>query len=400
MRLACDHAGVSAARLSIAAKPVYSNDNSAAVGRSQPHSRGDTLPSDVSFLTSLKLELAYFSGVPWLRGRRAGGAGVVLRFERVRPRRAAPFQPLKSREITPKFLDRTIRALKRWKFDIVSMDEACRRAVTLASRRRFICLTFDGGYKDLMTAAYPVLSRHDVPFTVYVPTAFPDGLGEPWWLALEEVAARENRLSLVMDGTERHFNIETTFEKYQLYQFLENWMRSLAPLEVSSAINDLCRRYAVDLAALSREASMDWDDLAKLAADPLVTIGSATVNYPVLSNLKDAAALREMTMGRAVAQAAFQRDVRHFAYPFGDRAAFRRQHVVMAAEAGFVSAASAISGIVEAEGRTNLHVLPRIAWDGRQHSLRAMRVILSGVTFPPVQSTRRTSLTLPAAPSS
>ena len=358
------------------------------------------MPSDVSFLASLRLELAYLSGVPWLRGRRAGGAGVVLRFERVRPRRATRFQPFKSGEITPKFLDRTIRALKRWKFDVVSMDEVCRRAVTLTSRRRFVCLTFDGGYKDLVTAAYPVLSRHGVPFTVYVPSAFPDGVGEAWWLALEAVIARENRLSLVMDRTERHFSIGNTSEKYQLYEFLENRMRSLAPPEVSAAINDLCRRYAVDLAALSREASMDWDDLAKLAADPLVTIGSATVNYPVLSNLKDAAALREMTMGRAVAQAAFQRDVRHFAYPFGDRAGFRRQHVVMAAESGFVSAASAISGIVEAEGRTNLHVLPRIAWDGRQRSLRAMRVILSGATFPPVQSTRGASLTYPAVPSS
>ena len=133
---------------------------------------------------------------------------------------------------------------------------------------------------------------------------------------------------------------------------------------------------------------MDWGDLAKLAADPTVTIGNATVNYPVLSSLKDADALREMTMGRAVAQAAFQRDIRHFAYPIGDRAAFRRQHVVMAAEAGFVSAASAISGIVEAEGRTNLHVLPRIAWDGRQRSLRAMRVILSGATFPAAKRAR------------
>ena len=45
---------------------------------------------------SLRLELAYFSGVPWLRGRRTGGAGVILRFERVRPRRSARFQPLKS----------------------------------------------------------------------------------------------------------------------------------------------------------------------------------------------------------------------------------------------------------------------------------------------------------------
>ena len=218
-----------------------------------------------------------------------------------------------------------------------------------------------------------------MPFTVYVPTAFPDGVGEAWWLALEQVIARENRISLVIDRKELRFDIATTSEKYQLYAFLESWMRSLPPADLSFAINDLCKRYSVDLAALSRQASMDWNDLAKLAADPLVTIGSATVNYPVLSNLKDAAALREMTMGRAVAQTAFHRDIRHFAYPFGDRASFRRQHVAMADEAGFASAASAISGVVETEGRTNLHALPRIAWDGRQRSLRAMRVIAFGL---------------------
>jgi peptidoglycan/xylan/chitin deacetylase (PgdA/CDA1 family) len=357
-----------------------SNDNAVAAGGTGRSERRN-LPSDIGFLASLKLELAYFSGLPWLKGRRAGGAGVVLRFERVRPQRAGRFQPLESKEITPQFLDRTIRALKRWKFDIVSMDEVCRRAVTLPAPRRFACLTFDGCYKDLMTSAYPVLSRHGVPFTVYVPTAFPDRLGEAWWLALKEVIARENRLRLVMDRTERHFNIASTSEKYQLYDFLQGWMRSLSQPDLSTAIRDLCTRYSVDLAAISREASMDWDDLAKLAADPNVTIGSATVNYPVLSNLRDADAQREMTMGRAVAQAAFRRDIKHFAYPFGNSAAFRRQHVTMAAEAGFASAASAISGVVRAEGRTNLHALPRIAWDGRQRSLRIMRVLVSGVRF-------------------
>jgi peptidoglycan/xylan/chitin deacetylase (PgdA/CDA1 family) len=358
------------------------------------------LPSDTDFLADLKLELAYFSGVPWLRGRRSGGAGVVLRFERVRPPRRARFQPLKSREITPKFLDRTIRALKRWKYDIVSMDDVCRRGVTPAPRRRFVGLTFDGGYKDLMTSAYPVLSRHGVPFTVYLPTAFPDGLGEAWWLALEAVIARENRLSLMMDRQEQRFDIRHAAEKYQLYAFLEGWMRSLAPADLTTAIKDLCTRYSVDLAALSREASMGWDDLAQLAADPLVTFGSATVNYPILSNLKDADALREMTMGRAVAEAAFHRDVRHFAYPFGDRTTFRRHHVAMADQSGFASAASAISGVVEAEGRTNLHALPRIAWDGRRRSLRIMRVILSGITFPPAARRRAPGPKRPGAPSS
>jgi peptidoglycan/xylan/chitin deacetylase (PgdA/CDA1 family) len=362
-----------------------SNDNAAAAGREWPALKGGTLPSDNRFLTRRFLtrfgfELAYFSGFARLTQWRTGGAGVILRFVRVRPRRAARFQPLKSQEITPKFLDRTIRALKRWNFDIVSMDEVCRRAVTLPSQRRFVCLTFDGGYKDVMTSAYPVLSRHGVPFTVYLPTAFPDGVGEAWWLALETLIGREQRISLVMDHRERRFDIASMPEKKQLYDFLMSWMRSLPPSDLSFAINDLCKRYSVDLAALSREASMDWQDLARLAADPLVTIGNATVNYPVLSNLRDADALREMTMGRAVAQAAFRRDVRHFAYPFGDRASWGRQHAGMAEEAGFASAVSAMPGVVETAGRTDLHALPRIAWDGRRRSLRILRVMLSGMT--------------------
>ncbi|HZC97997.1 MAG TPA: polysaccharide deacetylase, partial [Bradyrhizobium sp.] len=41
-----------------------------------------------------------------------------------------------------------------------------------------------------------------------------------------------------------------------------------------------------------------------------------------------------------------------------------------------------------ARGRTNLHTLPRVAWDGRQHSLRMMRVILTGMNFPPVRPTQ------------
>ena len=345
-------------------------------------SRGWTLSSGNRFLTGVGLRLAYFSGYARLMERRAGGAGAILRFERVRPARSVPFQPRQAHEITPDFLDRTIGALKRWKFDIVGMDEVCQRATSPRLPRRFVCLTFDGATRDLMTSGYPVLAQHGVPFTVYVPTAFPDGLGEAWWLALEAVIARNDRIALVMDRKERRFEIADVGEKYRLHDFLHQWMRSLGPEDLSAAINDLCRRYSVDLAALSREASMDWDDLAKLAADPNVTLGSATVNYPALTNLKDADASREMSMGRAVAQSALHRDVLHFAYPFGDHASFGRQHVMLAREAGFASAVTSLPGVVEAEGRSNLHALPRIAWDGRQRSLRAMRVMLSGVMLP------------------
>ena len=117
--------------------------------RDRPESWGLALASENRFLTGLRLELVWFGRLGRLSGRRSGGAGAILRFERVRPRQRAQFQPRAAHEITPKFLDRTIRALKRWKYDIVPIDEACRRAVTLARPKRFVCLTFDGGYKDL-----------------------------------------------------------------------------------------------------------------------------------------------------------------------------------------------------------------------------------------------------------
>lgn len=365
-----------------------SNNNAGAAAYRATVFGGGTLASDVGFLKRAQMELAYFSGYARLKQRGSGGAGVVLRFERVRARQQRRFQPLKASEITPQFLDRMIRALKRWKYDIVSMDEVCRRAVTLPTANRFVALTFDGGYKDVMTAAYPVLAKHAVPFTIYLPTAFPDGLGEAWWLALEEMIARENRISLVIDRKERHFAIRGTSEKYQAFEFLVSWMRTLSPPDLSFAINDLCKRYSVDLAGLSRGASMDWDDLTMLAADPNVTIGSATVNYPVLSNLKDADAQREMAMGKAVAEAAFHRTIKHFAYPFGDPGAFRPAHVAMAQELGLASAATVLPGVVASKGYTNLHALPRVAWDGRRRSLRMMRVMLSGAFLPQVKAKR------------
>jgi peptidoglycan/xylan/chitin deacetylase (PgdA/CDA1 family) len=79
-----------------------------------------------------------------------------------------------------------------------------------------------------------------------------------------------------------------------------------------------------------------------------------------------------------VARAALGRDVAHFAYPFGDRASFGRQHVGIVEQAGFASATTALPGLIRRGDPPNLHALPRIAWD-RRHSLRALRVMLSGM---------------------
>ncbi|MDQ8726112.1 polysaccharide deacetylase family protein [Bradyrhizobium sp. LHD-71] len=332
-------------------------------------------------LARLGLELGYFTGIARILARRTGGLGVVLRFERVRPRVSGGFQPLRAHEVTPEFLDRTLLALKRWKFDVVSIDDVIERLRHPAThRRRFVCLTFDGGYRDFLDHAYPVLARHQVPFTLYVPASFPDGLGELWWLALEQVIAQHDRIGLVIDGVERRFDCSRRREKREVYGVLHNWLRSLPAAERSIAIRDLCARYGVDLKAVSRDAVMTWPELSALSSDPRVTIGSATLNYPLLSRTLNDAAERELKLGRAVVEAAIGRSAPHVAYPFGDSRAFGRRHVLIATQLDFASAVTAEPGVIVANGQTGVMSMPRMTWDGRRRSLRTMRVILSGIT--------------------
>lgn len=342
---------------------------------------GSPLPSWNRLIADAGLQLAFFSGVAQIAERRKGGAGVILKFEHVRPPRAGAFQPLRSSEISPDFLDRAIRAMRRWRYDFLSMDEVRERAQKSALAQRFVCLTFDGACRDFMMFAYPVLSRHRVPFTLYVPAGFVDGIGEAWWLALEEIVARNPRIGLMIDDVEKRFATGTTDEKYQVYGLLYEWLRSLPPVDLSAAIGDLCTRYGVDLKATSRDDAMTWQDLAKLARDPQATIGSATVHYPTLSRAKSNVVQREMAMGRSVLETALGAECRHFAYPFGDSYSFGSRDTLLAQEAGFVTAVSAQPGVVRADGKSSLFSLPRVAWDGRRKSMSSLRAVLSGIAL-------------------
>jgi hypothetical protein len=91
-------------------------------------------------------------------------------------------------------------------------------------------------------------------------------------------------------------------------------------------------------------------------------------------------------MGRAVLEAAIGRKASHLAYPFGDNRSLGRRHMLIAGQLDFASAVTAEPGVVRADGQVDLLSLPRITWDGRSRSMRAMRVVLSGLTVAGRQS--------------
>src|SRR6185312_2165473 len=182
------------------------------------------------------------------------------------------------------------------------------------------CITFDDGYKDLMRWAYPLLKRYELPFALYIPTSFPDRLGELWWVALEAVIARNSRIGIVIDGKNRFFECGSVQEKRQLYDEIYGYLRGLKTEdELRRVVRDLAAGHRVDVASFCRDLCMDWQEIIDLAADPLVTIGAHTVNHKILMKVPDESSVRaEMEMSRAVLEAALGKRPNHLAYPVGD----------------------------------------------------------------------------------
>jgi peptidoglycan/xylan/chitin deacetylase (PgdA/CDA1 family) len=325
------------------------------------------------------LETLYFSGAHVALRPFFQGVGAILTLHHVRPPRRGAFQPNRLLEVTPQFLTAVIRKLKRSKLDIVSLDEMYRRLVQRDFKRRFVCLTFDDGYRDVMQHAWPILKKNKVPFALYIPTGFPDRIGELWWVALERVVANNDRLGLYIDGRDRRFDCVTVDEKRNIYNELYWWLRSRpTEEELREAIRDLSARYGVDLKALCDELCMTWEDIAELSRDPLVTIGAHTVNHPMLKKTSDRVARSEMEMSRAVIESAIGIRPEHFAYPVGDLTSAGPREFALAAELGFKTAVTTQPGVLFREHRRHLTSLPRISLNGEYQQLRYLRVLMSG----------------------
>jgi peptidoglycan/xylan/chitin deacetylase (PgdA/CDA1 family) len=325
------------------------------------------------------LETLYFSAAHHLMRPFVGGIGVILTLHHVRPPRLDRFQPNRLLEVTPEFLDDVLRWLRRARVDLVSLDEMHRRLTSGETGRRFVAITIDDGYRDTLQWAYPLLKFYEAPFAVYIPTSFPDRLGELWWLVLEAVVSRNQRVSLLIDGREQSFECISIADKRHLYDELYGWVRSFKTEdELRRVVRDLAGRYHVDIAAFCDELCMSWDELNTLAADPLVTIGAHTVNHVMLAKVPERSARAEMEMSRSVIEASLGARPDHLAYPVGDPTSAGPREFRIAAELGFKTAVTTRPGVIFPEHRDHLMALPRISLNGEHQQLRYVRVLVSG----------------------
>ena len=96
----------------------------------------------------------------------------------------------KELEVTVAWLEQKINEYRSKGYTFVSINN-------LPEYGRWVCLTFDDGYRDNYTLAYPMLKRLGVPFTVYVTSGFIDNQLSMWWYPNQQLGMSSDELQLM-----------------------------------------------------------------------------------------------------------------------------------------------------------------------------------------------------------
>lgn len=327
------------------------------------------------------LSVLHYSMVDRLLAPLTRGTGVIFMLHHVRPGVPNDFEPNRILTVTPDFLEGVISLVKAQGYDCVSLDEAAVRLSNGNSKRPFACFTLDDGYRDNAEFAYPIFKRHNVPFTIYVPSAFADGDGDLWWLTLEAAIAKASKISLDMSGSEHSFATETADAKTAAFEKIYWWLRSLPERQARQEVAKLAASQGYDPSQRCRELVMSWDELRDLAADPLVTIGGHTVHHFALAKLSEAQARDEIRCGLKRIEQELCVTCRHFSFPYGDEGSAGSRDFRLAKEIGLLTAVTTRKGLLKRKHAGDLAALPRFSLNGDFQDLRYIKVILSGLPF-------------------
>ena len=326
-------------------------------------------------LHGIGLSRADLWAAPFVRGR-----GIILTFHHVRPAAFGDFAPNRLLEITPDFLDTVVQMVRQAGFEIIAQDALPQRLGDPRGRP-FAVLTFDDGYRDNAEHALPVLRAHDAPATFFVTTGFADGHARLWWLELEAAIRRLDRVVFTHEGRVFDLPARDAAQKQIAFDTTYWRLRSADEARLLAIIADLACEAGIDSCAMTRDLCMTWDEIAAVAADPLISIGAHTVSHPMLARHDDATARFEIVQSRDLIASRLGIAVKHFAYPVGDPGSAGPRDFRLAQEAGFSTAVTTRPGHVFAGHIDHLHALPRVSVNGLHQSPTSIRALLSGVPF-------------------
>jgi peptidoglycan/xylan/chitin deacetylase (PgdA/CDA1 family) len=337
-----------------------------------------------SALLKTCFEVMHYSGAAHLLAPVFRGKGIIFCLHHVCPGGGLQkgFAPNYQLEVTPEFLDDVIRLSVEKGYDLISMDDvADRLSHPKSNQNPFVSFTLDDGYRDNMVHAAPVFRKRNCPYTIYVSPRIAEGTCELWWRGLEAIIAGAQHISCTIGGFEFSLDTHDDGRKWTAWNKIFPLLKALPEYEQRIWIRQESLKHGIDLDAYCRSVSMTWDDIRRLNADPLCTIGAHTLNHYAVARLDRSDAAREIgDSGRLLAEHLGEKP-RHFAYPYGDEPAATARDFEIAQEAGYLAAVTTRKGVIFQEHSSHMHGLPRVILSGRYQKLRYVDALMSGAPF-------------------
>jgi peptidoglycan/xylan/chitin deacetylase (PgdA/CDA1 family) len=269
------------------------------------------------------------------------------------------FTPNASLSITPEYLDALLASFRAAQLEVVTLDQALERIATRRASPRFVCLTFDDGYRDNLEHALPILRRHSAAFTVYATSSFVTRSFAPWWYVLEHVIAHNARVHWGTGRDATSYDASDLTAKYATFDALSQLFFSLRQVDVRACLQRLADDHAVSLPEFAAREHCSFSELRALIEGG-AEIGCHTVSHARLIHESDATVRHELMDARVVLEAGLNTTVKHLAYPYGKRDHVGARELTIARELGFASAVTTRKGALFAIHAQHPHALPRV----------------------------------------
>jgi peptidoglycan/xylan/chitin deacetylase (PgdA/CDA1 family) len=308
-----------------------------------------------------------------------GGAGCILALHRVvREPQRSTIRPNRALEISPESLRSILQWIRQRRLEIIRLDEIRNR---LGSPRgpKFVCFTFDDGYRDNLEVALPIFREFSYPFAVNVTTGFINRTASVWWYTLEEILKARNAVRFPWESTIREWRTGSAEAREAAFAEIAALIRSQGAATRDELINAICDSAQVDSLKQTRELMMDWEELGKLASDYYVAIGAHSVGHHVFSRLNSEELEGELIDAKAELEARLNKPVQHLAYPFGGRDAVGQREFELARECDYITAVTTRNGNLFQEHAWHLQSMPRLGIDGNYEPLTLLRRMESGL---------------------
>jgi peptidoglycan/xylan/chitin deacetylase (PgdA/CDA1 family) len=232
----------------------------------------------------------------------------------------------------------------RTHYRVVSMDQLCDGIENPRAKGLSVAITFDDGYRDLYTHAFPVLKKYEIPAMVYLPVQSIEAGEVPWYdrIFLTLRVLDQKSLDLMLDRP-RRFTLVSHSDRMAAAAEIIAYLRRLPDRKRREFCDDLAK-----LAVLPREElegrMLTWEQI-QCASGSGIMFGSHTMSHPVVSRLTPEERHLELFESRRILEERVGKPVEHFAYPFGKEADCGAATHAVLRRCGYRSAATMMDGL-------------------------------------------------------